>query len=146
MEWNGFLEWNMEWRLKVMLFMSGSQIRYLGMKGLTLMIRHVYFCNRLNNISWVTAVTPTDRPKSVRNSCVIKVLVAFLCCHVAFLDCSVGEGVFVTELNQISSFFSFEDKRKYKRSNMEHWQNSVNLLQMTQNSRNNAKLNHNSKL
>ena len=25
----------------------------------------------------MTAVTPTDRPKSVRNSCVIKVLVAF---------------------------------------------------------------------
>ena len=32
----------------------------------------------------MTAVTPTDRPYSVRNSCVIKVLVAFLCCHVAF--------------------------------------------------------------
>ena len=30
--------------------------------------------------------TPTDRPKSVHNLCVIEVLVAFLCCHVAFLD------------------------------------------------------------
>ena len=29
--------------------------------------------NRFNHTSWVTAVTPTDRPKSVRNSCVIKV-------------------------------------------------------------------------
>ena len=30
-------------------------------------------------------VTPTDRPKSVRNHCVIKVFGgAFLCCHVAF--------------------------------------------------------------
>ena len=28
---------------------------------------------------------PTDRPKSVRNRCVIKILVVFLCCHVAFL-------------------------------------------------------------
>ena len=29
--------------------------------------------NWFNHTSWVTAVTPTDRPKSVRNSCVIKV-------------------------------------------------------------------------
>ena len=28
----------------------------------------------------MTFVTPTDRPKSVRNRCVIDVLVAFLCC------------------------------------------------------------------
>ena len=34
--------------------------------------------NGLNNTSGVTAVTPTDRPKSVRNRCVIKVLVAFI--------------------------------------------------------------------
>ena len=32
----------------------------------------------------MTDVTPTDRPKSVRNHCVINVLVAFLCFHVAF--------------------------------------------------------------
>ena len=32
----------------------------------------------------MTVVTPTDRPKSVRSRCVIEVLVAFLCCHVAF--------------------------------------------------------------
>ena len=29
--------------------------------------------DRFNHTSWVTAVTPTDRPRSVRNSCVIKV-------------------------------------------------------------------------
>ena len=40
--------------------------------------------NRFNNSSRVTAVTPTDRPKSVRNSCVIKVFGGVLCCHVAF--------------------------------------------------------------
>ena len=33
--------------------------------------------NRFNHTSEVTAVTPTDRHKSVRNRCVIKVLVAF---------------------------------------------------------------------
>ena len=33
----------------------------------------------------LTAVTPTDRPKSVRNRCVIEVFEGvFLCCHDAF--------------------------------------------------------------
>ena len=45
--------------------------------------------------SWVAVVTPTDRPKSVHNRCVIEVLVAFLCCQVAFWIFSVGVGVFV---------------------------------------------------
>ena len=31
----------------------------------------------------------------------------FLCCHVDFLDFSVGVGAFVTGLSQISSFFSY---------------------------------------
>ena len=39
-------------------------VKYLGVESLV---------NRFNHISWVTAVTPTDRPKSVRNRCVIKV-------------------------------------------------------------------------
>ena len=33
----------------------------------------VALVNRFNHTSWVTAVTPADRPKSVRNSCVFKV-------------------------------------------------------------------------
>ena len=57
--------------------------------------------NWFNHTGWVT---PTDRPKSVRNRYVIKVLVAFLCCHVAF-GFSVGVGAFVIGLSQISSFF-----------------------------------------
>ena len=32
----------------------------------------------------MNAITPIDRPKSVRNSCVIKVFGGVLCCHVAF--------------------------------------------------------------
>ena len=60
----------------------------------------------LNHTSWVTAVTPTDRPKSVRNSCVIKVFGGVFMLSRCFLDCSVGVGVFVTGLSQISSFFS----------------------------------------
>ena len=55
---------------------------------------------------WVTAVTPTDRPKSDRNNCVIKVFGGVFMLSRCFLDCSVGEGVFVTGLSQISSFFS----------------------------------------
>ena len=33
---------------------------------------------------WGGVVYPSDRPKSVRNRCVIEVLVAFLCCHIVF--------------------------------------------------------------
>ena len=55
----------------------------------------------------MTAVTPTDRPKSVRNRCVNKVLVAFFMLSRCFLDFSVGEGAFVKGLSQISSLFSY---------------------------------------
>ena len=54
----------------------------------------------------MTAVAPTDRPKSVRNSCVIKVFGGVFMLSRCFLDYSVGVGVFVTGLSQISSFFS----------------------------------------
>ena len=75
-----------------------------------------YFCvewegwaliNWFNHTSWVTVVTPTDRPKSVRNSCVIKVFGGVFMLSCCFLDCSVGVGVFITGLSQISSFFSY---------------------------------------
>ena len=55
----------------------------------------------------MTAVTPTDRPKSVCNSCVIKVFDGVFMLSRCFLNCSVGVGVFVTGLRQISSFFSY---------------------------------------
>ena len=45
-------------------------------------------------------------PKSVRNSCVIKVFGGVYMLSRCFLDCSAGVGVFVTGLSQISSFFS----------------------------------------
>ena len=63
--------------------------------------------NWFNHTSWVPAVTPTDRPKSVHNSCVIKVFGGVFMLSRCFLDCSVGVGVFVTGLSQISSFFSY---------------------------------------
>ena len=55
----------------------------------------------------MTAVTPTDRPKSVRNNCVIKVFGGVFMLSRCFLDCSVGVGFFVTGLSQISTFFSY---------------------------------------
>ena len=50
--------------------------------------------NRFNHTSGVTAITPTDRPKSVRNRCVIEVLVAFFMLSRCFLDFSVGVRAF----------------------------------------------------
>ena len=55
---------------------------------------------------WVTVVTPTDLPKSVCNRCVIKVFGGVFMLSRCFLNFSVGVGAFVTELSQISSFFS----------------------------------------
>ena len=52
----------------------------------------------------MTAVTPTDRPKSFRNSCVIKGFGCVFMLSRFFLDCSVGVGMFVTGLSQTSGF------------------------------------------
>ena len=65
------------------------------------------FVNRFNHTDWVDVVTPTERPKSVRNRCVIYVLVAFLCRHFLFLEFSVGIRSSVIGLSQISFFFSY---------------------------------------
>ena len=51
-------------------------------------------------------VTPTDRPKSVRNRCVIEVFGGVFVLSRCFLDFSVGVGAFVIGMNQISSFVS----------------------------------------
>ena len=61
--------------------------------------------NRFNYTSWVAIVTQTDHPKSVRNRCVIRVLVFFVlsCC---VLDLFVDVGAIVIWLSQVSSFFS----------------------------------------
>ena len=62
--------------------------------------------NRFNHTSWVAIVTPTDRPKSVRNRCVIEVFCVVFVFSNCFLDCSVSVGAFVIGLSQISSFFT----------------------------------------
>ena len=35
--------------------------------------------NQVKHTSWVAVVTPTDRPKSVRNRCVIELLCGVVC-------------------------------------------------------------------
>ena len=52
-------------------------------------------------------VTPTDRPKSVRNRCVIEVFGGVFVLSRCSSDFSVGSGAFVIGLSQISSFFSW---------------------------------------
>ena len=49
---------------------------------------------RFDNTNWFTVVTPTDRPKSVRNSCVIELFDGVFCVVMLLLDFSVGEGAF----------------------------------------------------
>ena len=51
----------------------------------------------------MTVVTLTDRPKSVRNRCVIEVFGGVFCCPLVF-EFSVGIEVFVIGLSQISFF------------------------------------------
>ena len=50
-------------------------------------------------------VTPTDRPKSVRNRCLIELFCGVVCVVTLPFWHSVGVGVFVIGLSQISSFF-----------------------------------------
>ena len=56
--------------------------------------------------SSVAIVTPTDRPKLVRNRHVIEVFGGVVVLSRCFLDFSVGVGAFVIGLSKISSFFS----------------------------------------
>ena len=53
----------------------------------------------------MTVVTPTDRPKSARNRCLIEILVAFCVVTLLFVGFSVDVGAFVIGLSQISFFF-----------------------------------------
>ena len=43
-----------------------------------------------NHTSWVTVVTQTDRPKSVRNRCVIELFVALFVLSLCFLTFPLG--------------------------------------------------------
>ena len=62
--------------------------------------------NQVNHTSWVAVVTPTDRPKSVCNCCLIELFVALFVLSLCPFDISVGIWAFVIGLGQISSFLS----------------------------------------
>ena len=47
----------------------------------------------VNHTSWVTVVTPTDRPKSVRNRCLIELFCGVVCVVTCPFDISVGVGL-----------------------------------------------------
>ena len=61
----------------------------------------------VNHTSWVAVVTPTDRPKSVGNRCVIEFYVALFVLSLCPFDISVRVGALAMRLSQISSFLSF---------------------------------------
>ena len=73
----------------------------------------------LNHTSWVAVVTPTDRPKSVRNRCLIERFLTLFVLSLCPFDISVGVGAFVIGLGQISSFSSLfnddETKGSYRK-------------------------------
>ena len=64
--------------------------------------------NRFNHTGLVAVLTATDRPKSVRNRCVIEVFGGVFVLSRCFLDFFVGVGDFVIGLSQISSLFSWQ--------------------------------------
>ena len=55
----------------------------------------------------MTVVTPTDRPKSVRNRCVIEVFGGVFVLSRCFWYFSVGVRAFVIGLSKTSSFFYY---------------------------------------
>ena len=61
--------------------------------------------NQVNHTSWVAVVTPTDRPKPVRNRCVIELFCGVFVLSLCPNDISVGVVAFVIGLSQIASFF-----------------------------------------
>ena len=69
----------------------------------------------VNHTSLVALVTPTDRPKSVRNRCLIELFCGVVCVVTCPFDISVGIGAFVIGLGQMSSFLSLQgNNNKYQ--------------------------------
>ena len=75
----------------------------------------------VNHTSRVAVVTPTDRPKSVRNRCVIELFVVFFVLSLCPFDISVRVGAFAMRLSQISSFLSLP-WLKFEIRSPETWQ------------------------
>ena len=80
------------------------------------------------NTSLVALVTPTDRPKSVRNRCLIELFYDVVCVVTCPFDISVGVGAFVIGLGQISSFLSFKHPIVKKLSTMDFSNNYTETI------------------
>ena len=75
-----------------------TTIRYLG---------SLDDVGRKKNVRYqVITIIQTDRPKSVRNRCVIKLFCGIALLSLCPFEISAGVGAFVLGLSQISSFFS----------------------------------------
>ena len=61
----------------------------------------------------MAVVTPTDRPKLIRNRCVIEVFSSLFVLSRCFLDLLVGVGASVIAISQISYFFSYSNVNKF---------------------------------
>ena len=64
----------------------------------------------------MAVVNPTDRPKSVRNRCIIELFVVLFVLSICPFDISVGVAAFLIGLGQISSFLSLHINILYRRS------------------------------
>ena len=53
-------------------YVNVCRFDYTWLHGLVVNGKLKYPENRFNNTNWVAVVTPTDRPKSVRNQCIIE--------------------------------------------------------------------------
>ena len=78
------------------------------------------FVNRFHHTSGVTVVTPTDRPNSACNRCVIDVFGGVLNFVPLLFGFFVGVGAFVIRLNHISSFVSCIQTTWFPRSPRVH--------------------------
>ena len=65
--------------------------------------------NQVNHTSWVDVVTPTDRPKSVRNRWVIELFVVPFVLSLCPFDIFVGVGAFIIGLCNLFHFLLVQD-------------------------------------
>ena len=88
---------------------------------------NVWPVNQVNHTSWVAVVTPTDRPKSVRNHCLIELFCGvFFFLSLCPFDISVGVGAFIIGLSQISSFLSSD--ARYQDTPMIHLKYKATII------------------
>ena len=97
--------------------MSVTRKTHAGDQRSTLQVKCLAFWNTLRPsysrhiTSWVSIGTPNDRPKSVRNRCVIEDFGDVFVLSRCFLDFCVDVRAFVIGLSQMFSFFSAHMKQ-----------------------------------